>query len=322
MIMPSSFAKALLVATLLTVPAWGNTTWATRSADTPIGLGDVGGEVNLTGTLVEKRAAASATAPAIWVLDYGAGRIEMPMFARTFQRLGSEVADTPVGARVAVRGSVRDFRGKVQLDPSAITPESNSASAPEAGAAGARTVEGTVTRFVRSSGEGPHVLSLQDGGAIVSVELPTEVAAAIPMETRAALVTPGARVAVIGQARAGSEGSRLVVASAADLKLKAEAATDAAPAGRDPGSVTRDQLRQELVLTGTVDAVRPSRAPNSPTRVTLRGPTGSITVVWWPELDRLFAGENAPQFGQSWTVKGLVTEHGGDLQLRAAEVLR
>jgi DNA/RNA endonuclease YhcR with UshA esterase domain len=86
--------------------------------------------------------------------------------------------------------------------------------------------------------------------------------------------------------------------------------------GEDPGAIGRNRLGQMVTVSGVVASIHPRRGASGPSRVVLRGPGGTINVVWWEDSDAEFLGSRAPVVGQPWTVRGQVGEYGEGLQIQ------
>jgi DNA/RNA endonuclease YhcR with UshA esterase domain len=314
---------------------------AGQPMESPLTRADLGRELSLDGVLVEKREPRSETAPAVWVLDYGAGRIEMPVFARLLRRLGDHGAGLPEGARVRVTGKVGEHRGTLQLEPSRIEPTGPvSATGPVAAEPGgispaavttalvgqSVTVTGAVASFRPAQGGPWHVLVVEDEGGSIPVAFDNAVAAAVPMAVRHEVVKPGNLVSAGGVVERADRALRIRVINAALLRpvhppegmelLPLDTLPQSVGRGEDPGAIGRNRLGQVVTVSGVVASLHPRRTASAPTRVVLRGQGGTINVVWWEDSDTDFLGARAPVVGQPWTVRGQVSEYREGLQIQ------
>lgn len=322
---------------------------AGQPMESPLTRADLGRELSLEGVLTEKREPRSETAPAVWVLDYGAGRIEMPVFARLLRSLGDHGASLPEGERVRVNGKVGEHRGTLQLEPTLIESAGPTAGAgitaggdETAGPAAPGgispaavtnalvgqtvTVTGAVASFRPAQGGPWHVLVLADERGSIPVAFDNAVAAAVPMAVRHEIVQLGNLVSAGGVVERADRALRVRVINAARLRpvhlpegmelLPLDTPPQSVGRGEDPGAIGRNRLGQMVTVSGVVASIHPRRGASGPTRVVLRSQSGTINVVWWEDSDAEFLGARAPVVGQPWTVRGQVGEYREGLQIQ------
>jgi len=318
---------------------WGAVVLVGQPLEGPLTRADLGRELSVEGVLVEKRSPRSETAPAVWVLDYGAGRIDMPIFARMMRSLGEHGATLPEGSRVRVTGKVGEHRGTLQLDSARMEPLAPAAGAavPDSGGVAPSavaasmvgqtvTVNGAVANFRPAQGGPWHVLVLEDETGSIQIAFDNAVAAAVPMPVRHEVVKPGNLVSAGGVVERADRVLRIRVINAALLRpvhppeglelLPLDTPAQSVGRGEDPGAIGRNRLGQMVTVSGVVASIHPRRGASGPSRVVLRGPGGTINVVWWEDSDAEFLGSRAPVVGQPWTVRGQVGEYGEGLQIQ------
>jgi len=269
------------------------------------------------------------------------------------------------GAKIFVTGTVRDYRGNLNIyvnaptdirmmdsgvgsvkdetaKTSAITPVPV-APAPAGilspGQVNASMLERTVTvqgvvksYAVARNERSPYSVDLKNDTGVLRVVYWSDVSKLLNFTP-----APGQTLRITGQVSEYRGNLQLRVRNAAGVKqveigAVAPAGTPAAsplpgvatPASQvvapsqilSPGSITKESIGKTVKVKGKIVNIRPSWMETAPNTVSISDGSGTIDIVYWPDIDAKLTAEQKPVVGKTVIVEGEVSEFRGKLQVR------
>ncbi len=119
-----------------------------------------------------------------------------------------------------------------------------------------------------------------------------------------------------------SSGPATPAVSQAPVAAVVSAVPTPAPVPLPPGVLAPSQINSSLMnqivtVQGLVSGFRPAGNERAPNNITLKAPSGeTISVVYWKQVADILGLARTPAVGQTLRIKGKVSEHREQLQLR------
>ena len=245
-------------------------------------------ELTVAGRVSAFRASWSETAPSILTLEGEGGSVDVVFWSNVDKALAAQkTALTAMGAAVAAKGTLKEYRGKMQV---------NVGNAEDMKLIGVSAAPANSSAIPANSSAAP--------------------AGANPQAGAANLQAPG-----IAQQASSAANSAVTANSAAKAPAAAgNAASNETPEPITPSKISKSHVGKLVVVRGKVQSIQASTGERVPTRIQLADDNGTIQVVFWKDAESEFSGAKAPQEGQPWGVIGQVGEHQGRLQVRAKQI--
>ena len=269
------------------------------------------------------------------------------------------------GAKIFVTGTVRDYRGNLNIyvnaptdirmmdsgvgsvkdetaKTSAITPvpvAPTPAGILSPGQVNASMLERTVTvqgvvksYAVARNERSPYSVDLKNDTGVLRVVYWSDVSKLLNFTP-----APGQTLRITGQVSEYRGNLQLRVRNAAGVKqveigAVAPAGTPAVsplpgvatPASQvvapsqilSPGSITKESIGKTVKVKGKIVNIRPSWMETAPNTVSISDGSGTIDIVYWPDIDAKLTAEQKPVVGKTVIVEGEVSEFRGKLQVR------
>jgi len=320
--------------------------------------------VTVGGRIVSILAPRSEQAPYSLYLTDNTESIRVVVWKNVYDALTIK-EQLKAGAKIFVTGTVRDYRGNLNIyvnaptdirmmdsgvgsvkdetaKTSAITPVPV-APAPAGilspGQVNASMLERTVTvqgvvksYAVARNERSPYSVDLKNDTGVLRVVYWSDVSKLLNFTP-----APGQTLRITGQVSEYRGNLQLRVRNAAGVKqveigVVAPAGTPApsplpgvaTPASQvvapsqilSPGSITKESIGKTVKVKGKIVNIRPSWMETAPNTVSISDGSGTIDIVYWPDIDAKLTAEQKPVVGKTVIVEGEVSEFRGKLQVR------